>query len=93
MGLMPTFAEPCLQALCNELRTVVGSNTVGLPMFYDQLVQDLKNVCRAHLLPHGHAKCLAGVFVEDGEHTVGSAIAQAVVNEVNAPDMAGIFRP
>lgn len=35
----------------------------------------------------------AGVFIDDSEHFVFAAATQPVMNEINAPDMIGIFRP
>ncbi len=60
-------------------------------MFDNEWVQFFQNFCCPHPGLHPHAQCLSGVFIQNSEHFVCSAIAQLVVNKIDAPDVIWIL--
>jgi len=70
-----------------ELPSIIAAYMIGLSMLEDHPIQDLKHLGGTHLVPDLDAQGLTGVFIQHGEHLVCSPTGQAIMNEVDAPDM------
>jgi len=62
-------------------------------MAQEQPVEHVQHVIRGHLRSYLHGQGLAGELVEYCEHLVAAAIAELVVDEVDAPDVVRMGRP
>jgi len=78
-----------VQRSCDKVRAVVRPDVFRFAVFQQQPIERVQNLCRSPLDAHGHTQGLAGLFVQHGEPLVASAIAQLVVDGVDAPDVAG----
>lgn len=58
-----------------------------------QALGHLQNVFGMHSGSDYHRERLAGVFVQDCQHFVASAIAELVVTKVHAPDVIWMLGP
>ena len=56
-------------------------------------IESFKDILTAHPRMDRNGESFARVLIKHGEHLVGTAIAQLVVNKVDAPDVVGVFRP
>ena len=61
-------------------------------MLEELRVQRFQHFCRAHFVTGDNAQRFTGIFVNYREHFVFATTAQPVMNEVDAPDMIGVFR-
>ena len=66
---------------------------VRLSMLKQQWIERLQNIGRAHLRADMYTQGFARVLVQHGEHLVGPAGAELVVDEIDAPDVVGVVRP
>ena len=84
--------EPRLEVAGDELRSIVGSQIFGSPVFEEQGIEGIQDFGMAYLGGHGDTKRLAGVFIENSEHLLTPAAAQLVMHEINAPDVVRMLR-
>lgn len=92
-GLHANALKPGPESLSGELRPVVNSQVTRFAVTQDEPVEDLQSIASGHPGANLHRQRLAGVLVEHGQHLVGAAVTQLVVDEADAPNMVGIRRP
>ena len=63
-----------------------------LAALQEKRIKGLQHIVCTHLGAHRYRQGLTSIFVEDGQHLVGAAVAQPVVDEVDRPDVVGVFR-
>ena len=90
MGLTPTFFEPGLEALRSEVWSVIGREIVRVSVLKQQ-IERLEDILAVHLGADRGRESFPRVFVDRRQHFVGATVAQAVMNEVHAPDVIRIL--
>jgi len=88
----PDPEKPVLEWSGAELRPIIGAQVFRFATAEQQRIKRLKDFGRAHPGGNLHAQRFAGIFVENGQHLVGSTVTQLVVDKVDRPDMVWIKR-
>jgi len=61
-------------------------------VFQEERIERFQNLRIAHSRLHHHAQGFAAVFIQHGQHLVGPAVGQLVMDEIYTPDMVLILR-
>jgi len=56
-------------------------------VFQEERIERFQNLRIAHSRLHRHAQGFAAVLIQHGQHLVGPAVGQLVMDEIYAPDM------
>ena len=75
-----------------ELSAIIAAHMVRFSVLEDEPIKDIEHLCRAHPILDLNTQGFAGVFIEHGQHLVRSATGQAIMHEVDAPDMVLVKR-
>ena len=82
-----TLRQPALDALGNELGSIVAAQTIRLAVLSDQLVEDTNNIGRRQTPRTANGQALARKLVDHRQTLQRPTIDRLILDEVVAPDM------
>ena len=85
--------KPRANSLGHEFRAIVGADVLRWPEAREQTGQGMKDILRIQPALNADSETVAGVLIENGQHTVSPSIMGPVMNEVVGPDMIAVRRP